>query len=56
MRNVSDEFVEKIKKPILCSKRFSEICAVYEIIWKKNSRTGQATDDSMTQAYCTLDT
>jgi hypothetical protein len=32
MGNISDEFVEKIKRHILCSNFFPEIRAVYEII------------------------
>ena len=35
MRKVSDNFVEKIKKPhILCSISFFGNRAVYEIMWK----------------------
>jgi len=34
MRNISDEFVEKIKTNILCSEMFSENRAVYELMWK----------------------
>jgi hypothetical protein len=28
------KFVEEIKTHILCSKHFSENCAVYEMVWK----------------------
>jgi len=35
---------------------FFENRAVYEIIWKKNCRAGQATDDNMAHAHCVLDT
>jgi len=35
MRNISDKFVEKIKKHILCSVTFiTENRGVYEIMWK----------------------
>ena len=37
--------VEKIKTHILCSITFSENRAVYEIMWEKCGRAGQATDD-----------
>ena len=39
MRNVSDKFVEKNKTPILCSNLFSDIRAVYEIVWKSVAQT-----------------
>ena len=35
---------------------FSENRAVYEIMWEKYSRTGEATDDDMAHAHCMLDT
>jgi hypothetical protein len=35
---------------------FSENSAVYEIMWKKYCRAGQATDDNMAHAHCMLDT
>jgi len=34
MRNVSDNFVEKIKTLILCPGTFFKIRAVYELMWK----------------------
>ena len=34
MRNVSDKVVEKIKTHILCSVKFFDSRAVYEIMWK----------------------
>ena len=40
--------VEKIKTHILFSIPFSENRAVYEIMWEKYCRTGQATDDNKT--------
>jgi hypothetical protein len=47
---------EKIKTHILCSITFSfENRAVYEIIWKKYCRAGQATQEIMALAHCTLD-
>jgi hypothetical protein len=51
------KFVEKIKTHILCSVTFfSENRAVYEIMWKKYCRAGQATDGNMAHAHCMLDT
>jgi len=51
------KFVEKIKTHILCSMTFFfENCAVYEIMWKKYCRAGQAADDNMAHAHCMLDT
>jgi hypothetical protein len=48
---------EKIKTHILCLVTFvPKNRAVYEIMWKKYCRVGQATDDSMTSAHCMLDT
>jgi len=34
MRNISEEFVEKIKTHILCSKTFSDNRTVNEIMWE----------------------
>ena len=34
---------------------FFEILAVYEIMWEKYSRAGQATDDDTAHAHCMLD-
>jgi hypothetical protein len=49
--------VEKIQIHILCLIIFSENCAVYEIMWKKSRRGGQATDDNIIMAHvlCLLD-
>jgi len=33
MRNISEKIVQKIKTHILCSRKFSESRAVYEIMW-----------------------
>ena len=47
--------VEKIKTHILCSVTFFfETPAVYEIMWNKYGRAGQATDDNMAHAHCVL--
>ena len=35
---------------------FFENLAVYEIMWKKYGRAGQATDYNMAQAHCKLNT
>ena len=44
--------VEKIKTHILCSVTFFfENGAVYEIMWKKYCRAGQATDDNMVACW-----
>jgi hypothetical protein len=48
--------VEKIKTRFLSSITFTQKRAVYEIMWKKHSRAGQATDDNMAHKQCTLDT
>jgi hypothetical protein len=34
MADASDKIIEKIKIHILCSKTFSEIRALYDLIWK----------------------
>jgi hypothetical protein len=48
---------EEIKTHILCSKTLLfENRAVYEIMSKQYCRAGQATDDNMVHAQCTLDT
>jgi hypothetical protein len=46
---------DKIKTQVLCSITFSEKRAVYEIMWKKRCRVGQATDSLMAHAHCMLD-
>ena len=47
---------EKIKTHILCPVTFvPENLAVYDIVWKKYGRVGQAADDSMNNANCMLD-
>jgi len=52
MTNVSNKIVGKIKTHILCSITFfSENLAVYEIMWKKYGRAGQATDGNMAHAH-----
>jgi hypothetical protein len=47
--------VEKIKKHILCPVTFFENHTIYEIMWKKYCRAGQATDDNMAHAHYMLD-
>jgi hypothetical protein len=59
IRNVSDEFVEKIKTLILRSVTFfppAENLAVYEIMLEKYFKAGQATNYDMAHAHCMLDT
>jgi hypothetical protein len=49
--------LEGIKTHILRSLIiFSKNRAVYEIMWGKFCRAGQATDGNMAHAYCVLDT
>jgi hypothetical protein len=48
--------VEKIKTHILCLFFVFGNRAVYEIMWKKYCRAGQATDDNMAHAHCMLNT
>jgi hypothetical protein len=48
--------VEKTRTQILFSVTLLvENLAVYEIMWKKYYRAGQATDGSMAHAHCMLD-
>jgi len=47
--------VEKIKTHISYQHFFFEIRTVYEKMWKKYCRAGQATDDRMAHAHCMLD-
>ena len=57
MKIVSAKVVKKIKTNILCSVFFFfENRAVYDIMWGKYCRVGQATDDNMAYAHCMLDT
>jgi len=51
--------VEELKTHILCSITFLFLLrnrAVYEIMWNKQCRAGQATYDNMTHADCMLNT
>jgi hypothetical protein len=48
--------VEKIKTHLMFSPPPPENRAVYEIMWEKCCRAGQAADDNMADAHCTLDT
>ena len=53
MRNFSETNVENIKTYISLSIIFPpENRAVYEKMWKKYGRTGQATDDNTAHARC----
>jgi hypothetical protein len=56
MRNVSDESCRENRNTHFMISFFFENCAVYEIMWKKYCRTGQATDDNVADAHCMLDT
>jgi hypothetical protein len=50
------KILEKIKTRISYSIIFFfENRAVYEIMWKKYCRTGQAGDDNVAHAHCMLD-
>jgi len=55
MRNVSDKSCGE-NQSILFSVTFCENRAVYEKMWKKYCRAGQATDDNAVRAQCMLDT
>jgi hypothetical protein len=50
------KILEEIKTQILCLVTFFENLSVYEIMWKKYGRAGEATDDNMQNAHCELDT
>jgi hypothetical protein len=55
MRNVSGETLEKIKTHILCSVTiFRKSRRLWNIV-EKYSRAGDATDENMGRALCTLD-
>jgi len=57
MRNVSDKSCRENENTHFVFKTFFCLnSAYYEIGWKKYSRAGQATDDNMAHAHCTLDT
>ena len=57
MRNVSDNSCrENQNTHFVFSNFFFEKRTVYEIMWKKYCRAGQATDDNMAHAHCMLDT
>jgi hypothetical protein len=49
------KFVEKIKTHFMFSSFFPENRACCELMWKKNGRAGEATDDYMALAHCMLD-
>jgi len=46
IRHVSAKFVLKSKTQILCTIMFFQYHVVYEVMWEKYWRTGQATDDA----------
>jgi hypothetical protein len=57
MKNVAHEFVEKIKtQRFVFSNMFRENDVVYETMWKKYCRAGQATDDNVALALRMLNT
>jgi arabinogalactan endo-1,4-beta-galactosidase len=49
MKNLSDKSCREIKTRVLVSISFSppENRAVYEMMWKKNGKAGQSTDDDI---------
>ena len=56
MRNVSDKSCRETRHTqFRLHNFFFENRAVYELIWKIYGRAGQATDDNMAHAHCTLD-
>jgi hypothetical protein len=56
MINISEKFVEKKSKHILCVYFcLFENRAGYELMWKKFGIAGQARDDNMAHAHCMLD-
>jgi hypothetical protein len=56
MKDVADKSCKKIHTHVLCPITFFLNRAVYELLWKKYCRAGQATDDNMAHAHCMLDT
>jgi hypothetical protein len=48
-----EKVVEKIKPHFVLNNFFFNR-AVYEIMWEKYCRAGQATDDNMVHAHCML--
>jgi len=55
MRNDSDECRKKINTHASRSMTFFQNRTVYEIMWKKYCRFGQATNHNMAHAHCLLD-
>jgi len=57
MRNVSDKNCRENQKThfVFNNLSFFEIGAVYEIMWKKHCKAGQATDNNMKHVHCMLD-
>ena len=58
MSNVPDESCRENQNThfVFSNFFFFENRAVYEIMWQKYCRAGQATDDSMARVHCMLDT
>jgi hypothetical protein len=57
MRNVSEKCCRENKNAhFIFSNLFFENRAVYELLWKKYSASGHATDDIMAHAHCMPDT
>jgi hypothetical protein len=58
MRNISDKSCSENQKThfMFNNAFFPKITTVYEVMWKKYSTAGQATDDNMARAHCMLDT
>jgi len=46
--------VEKMNTHILFSITFFQNLAIYDIMWTKHGRAGQATDDNMVHTHCRL--
>jgi hypothetical protein len=46
--------MERVKTHFTFNNVFPENLAIYEIMWKKNGRAGQATGDKMAHGHCML--
>jgi hypothetical protein len=58
MINVSNKICRENQNTLFVLRNFFffENPAVYEKMWKKYFRAGQATDDNMAHAHCVMDT
>ena len=56
IRNISEKFCRENQNTFYFQLIFHENRDLYEIMWKKYCRAGQATDDSRTHVLCMLDT